>query len=104
MGPGVLHALARRPYAPAGALEVDEIWLPKVAREVRPQAVVLLNVTRDQLDRSNETRRIAGIWRALGGELAGCTAVANADDPLVTYAALGFDAQGLGGGGAELDR
>ncbi len=93
MGPGVLHALARRPYAPAGALEVDEIWLPKVAPDVRPKAVVLLNVTRDQLDRSNETRRIAGMWRALGGELNGCTAVANADDPLVTYAALGFDAQ-----------
>ncbi len=93
MGPGVLHALARRPYAATGALEVDEIWLPKVAREVRPQAVVLLNVTRDQLDRSNETRRIAGMWRALGGELDGCTAVANADDPLVTYAALGFGAQ-----------
>ncbi len=93
MGPGVLHALARRPYAASGALEVDEIWLPKVAREVRPQAVVLLNVTRDQLDRSNETRRISGIWRALGGELTGCTAVANADDPLVTHAALGFDAQ-----------
>jgi UDP-N-acetylmuramyl tripeptide synthase len=93
MGPGVLHALARRPYASSGALEVDEIWLPKVAREVLPEAVVLLNVTRDQLDRSNETRRIAGIWRALGGELPGCTAVANADDPLVTYAALGFDAR-----------
>ena len=93
MGPGVLHALARRPYAAAGALEVDEIWLPKVAREVRPQAVVLLNVTRDQLDRSNETRRIAGMWRALGAELEGCTAVANADDPLVAYAALGFGAQ-----------
>ncbi len=93
MGPGVLHALARRPYAAAGALEVDEIWLPRVAREVRPRAVVLLNVTRDQLDRSNETRRISGIWRALGGELPGCTAVANCDDPLVTYAALGFDTQ-----------
>src|ERR1700753_2538583 len=31
MGPGVLHALARKPYAAAGALEVDEIWLPRVA-------------------------------------------------------------------------
>lgn len=93
MGPGVLHALARRPHGAAGALEVDEIWLPRVAREVRPQAVVLLNVTRDQLDRSNETRRIAGLWRALGSELAGCTAVANCDDPLVTYAAAGFGAQ-----------
>ena len=93
MGPGVLHALARRPYAAAGALEVDEIWLPRVAREVRPQAVVLLNVTRDQLDRSNETRRIAGLWRTLGADLPGCTAVANCDDPLVTYAAQGFSTQ-----------
>ncbi len=93
MGPGVLHALAKRPYGAAGALEVDEIWLPQVAREVHPQAVVLLNVTRDQLDRSNETRRIAGMWRALGAELSGCTAVANCDDPLVTYAAQGFAAQ-----------
>jgi lipid II isoglutaminyl synthase (glutamine-hydrolysing) len=93
MGPGVLHALARRPYGAAGALEVDEIWLPRVAREVHPRAVVLLNVTRDQLDRSNETRRIAGMWRALGGDLDGCTAVANCDDPLVTYAAAGFESQ-----------
>jgi UDP-N-acetylmuramyl tripeptide synthase len=93
MGPGVLHALARRPYEAAGALEVDEIWLPKVAREVQPAVVVLLNVTRDQLDRSNETRRIAGVWRALGAELAGCAAVANCDDPLVTYAAQGFGTQ-----------
>ncbi len=93
MGPGVLHALAKPPYSAAGALEVDEIWLPKVAREVRPRAVVLLNVTRDQLDRSNETRRIAGMWRTLGGELPGCTAVANCDDPLVTYAAFGFGSQ-----------
>ena len=93
MAPGVLHALGRRPYGAAGALEVDEIWLPRVAREVRPQAVVLLNVTRDQLDRSNETRRIAGIWRALGSELEDCTAVANCDDPLVTYAAQGFKSQ-----------
>jgi UDP-N-acetylmuramyl tripeptide synthase len=93
MGPGVLHALARRPYGTPGALEVDEIWLPQVAREVQPRAVVLLNVTRDQLDRSNETRRISGMWRSLGAELAGCTAVANCDDPLVTYAAEGFSSQ-----------
>ncbi len=93
MGPGVLHALARRPFAAAGALEVDEIWLPRVAREVKPAVVVLLNITRDQLDRSNETRRIAGMWRALGAELGSCTAVANCDDPLVTYAAQGFGSQ-----------
>ena len=93
MGPGVLHALARRPWSAAGALEVDEIWLPQVARAVQPVVVALLNISRDQLDRSNETRRIAGLWRSLGAELPGCTAVANCDDPLVVFAAHGFAQQ-----------
>lgn len=93
MTPGVLAALAHPPYDAPAALEVDEIYLPKVAREVRPRAVLLLNISRDQLDRSNETRRIAGLWRALGGELPGCTAVANCDDPLVTWAGLGYERQ-----------
>lgn len=93
MTPGVLAALARPPYDAPAALEVDEIYLPKVARQIRPRTVLLLNISRDQLDRSNETRRIAGLWRALGGELPGCTAVANCDDPLVTWAALGYERQ-----------
>src|SRR3954463_15198590 len=103
MTAGVIHALARRPLAGPAALEVDEIWLPQVARAVRPRAVPLLNISRDQLDRSNETRRIAVLWRKLGEELEasdsgasgerGCTAVANCDDPLVVYAALGYSRQ-----------
>ena len=93
MEPGVVHALARPPYDAPAALEVDEIWLPGVARAVRPRAVLLLNISRDQLDRSNETRRIAGLWRELGRGLPGTTAVANADDPLVVWAAGGFAAQ-----------
>src|SRR5919107_949565 len=32
MTPGVIHALARRPLSGPAALEVDEIWLPQVAR------------------------------------------------------------------------
>jgi UDP-N-acetylmuramyl tripeptide synthase len=93
MAPGVLAALARPPYEAAAALEVDEIWLPKVARQVRPRVVVLMNISRDQLDRSNETRRIAAIWRELGQELADCTVVANVDDPLVTWASMTWSKQ-----------
>jgi UDP-N-acetylmuramyl tripeptide synthase len=46
----------------------------------------LLNLSRDQLDRSNEVRMIATRWQ---GALAGVsgTVVANADDPLVVYGA-----------------
>ncbi|MBX6390809.1 MAG: DUF1727 domain-containing protein [Frankia sp.] len=87
MAPGVLAALSRPPYDAPAALEVDEIWLPKVARQIRPKVVLLLNISRDQLDRSNETRRIAAIWRELGSGLDDCTVVANVDDPLVTWAA-----------------
>jgi UDP-N-acetylmuramyl tripeptide synthase len=93
MTPGVIHALAQPPLNSPAALEVDEIWLPRVAREVHPRAVVFLNISRDQLDRSNETRRIAALWRTLGAELPDCTAVANCDDPLVVYAAQGYPRQ-----------
>jgi UDP-N-acetylmuramyl tripeptide synthase len=93
MTPGVIHALASPPLTSPAALEVDEIWLPQVARAVRPRAVALLNISRDQLDRSNETRRIATLWRQLGAELGTCTAIANCDDPLVVFAAAGFAAQ-----------
>jgi UDP-N-acetylmuramyl tripeptide synthase len=90
MTAGVATALAAKPRTAPAVLEVDELYLPRVAPLVAPKVVVLLNITRDQLDRSNETRRIAAVWRALGGELADATVVANVDDPLVVWAALGF--------------
>lgn len=92
MAAGVVTALSRSRAANA-VLEVDEIWLPRVAPDLRPVACLLLNLTRDQLDRSNETRRIAGMWRTLGASLPNTVAVANADDPLVVWAALGFGHQ-----------
>jgi len=93
MTPGVVTALAAPPRSARAAIEVDEIYLPQVAPALRPAAVLLLNVTRDQLDRSNETRRIAGMWRSLGAQLPDTVAVANVDDPLVVWAALGFARQ-----------
>ncbi len=92
MAAGMVSALSGSGAGNA-VLEVDEIWLPRVAPAVRPAVAVLLNLTRDQLDRSNETRRIAGLWHDLGRHLPTTTAVANADDPLVVWAALGFSRQ-----------
>jgi UDP-N-acetylmuramyl tripeptide synthase len=68
-------------------LEVDEAWLADVTRAVSPQVIVLLNLSRDQLDRSNEVRQLAERWRALCGDLSGVSVIANANDPLVVYAA-----------------
>ena len=53
-------------------------------RVARAQA--LLNLSRDQLDRAAETRMLAEAWReGLAGSKA--VIVANADDPLVVWAA-----------------
>lgn len=68
-------------------LEVDESWLTDVARATKPRAIVLLNLSRDQLDRANEVRQIAERWRDLLIDLDQTTVVANANDPLVVYAA-----------------
>jgi UDP-N-acetylmuramyl tripeptide synthase len=68
-------------------LEVDEAWLGRVAAQVRPSVIVLLNLSRDQLDRNNEVRHIAQRWRQACQEATGAVVVANADDPLVAWAA-----------------
>ena len=73
--------------SPRVALEVDEAWLGAVIREVRPRVVVLLNLSRDQLDRASEVRQMAERWRGVLGDATERVVVANANDPLVVYAA-----------------
>jgi UDP-N-acetylmuramyl tripeptide synthase len=58
-----------------------------VLETVRPRAVVLLNLSRDQLDRYAEVRRLAGIWHDALSSPDAPVVVANADDPLVVWAA-----------------
>ena len=70
-----------------GLFEVDEAWLPRIAREVGPTLIVLGNLFRDQLDRYGELERLADEWGRLVAERAGRTTFAlNADDPLVADA------------------
>ncbi len=67
-----------------GLFEVDEFWLDTVTRQVRPGAVALGNLFRDQLDRYGELETIADRWAALVAELEPATClVLNADDPLI---------------------
>lgn len=87
MDAGLVAALAADRRAGLAALEVDEMHVPHVSDAVRPAAVVLLNLSRDQLDRVGE---INVIERALRGGLArhpGAVVVANCDDVLMTSAA-----------------
>ena len=71
-----------------GLFEVDELWLAQLARELRPRAILLGNLFRDQLDRYGELDTIAASWER---ELRQGSArlVLNADDPLI--ADLGRD-------------
>ncbi|HKG43185.1 MAG TPA: MurT ligase domain-containing protein [Gaiellaceae bacterium] len=79
---GVASALVAARGAELGLFEVDEAALPEVARRVRPRALALGNLFRDQLDRYGELELLAGRWRTMARELPEATVlVANADDP-----------------------
>ncbi len=85
MAAGIVSALAADLELPA-VLEVDEGHLPEIAGALAPSVIVLLNLSRDQLDRTSEVRLLADRWReALSDSTA--LVVANADDPLVVHAA-----------------
>jgi UDP-N-acetylmuramyl tripeptide synthase len=84
---GLTAALTADRTSRLGVLEVDEPFLPRVATAVRPRAAVLLNLSRDQLDRYAEVRRLASIWRDALGQPGAAVPVGNVDDPLVVWAA-----------------
>jgi UDP-N-acetylmuramyl tripeptide synthase len=72
-----------------GLFEVDEFWLDQVVPELRPRALLLANLFRDQLDRYGELETIADRWAGVVAAAPGTRLVLNADDPLV--ADLGRD-------------
>jgi lipid II isoglutaminyl synthase (glutamine-hydrolysing) len=67
-------------------LEVDEGWLPWTIRETSPEAVVLTNLSRDQLSRHHEVASLEASWRRAAAVVP--VVVANADDPAVVWPAL----------------
>ena len=89
MEAGLASALGRAPHAPYAVLEVDERHLPAVITATGPRAVALLNLSRDQMDRAAEIWLVARRWREALAVAPGCRAIANADDPLIAWAAAG---------------
>ena len=86
-----------RPTGALGLFEVDEFWLDGLVRALRPRAVLLANLFRDQLDRYGELEAIADRWHQIVEDDAARSAagapgfrlVLGADDPAV--ADLGID-------------
>jgi UDP-N-acetylmuramyl tripeptide synthase len=87
MDAGLVAALAADRAATLAALEVDEMHVPHVADAVEPAVVVLLNLSRDQLDRVGEINHIERTLRAGLSRHPAAVVVANCDDVLMTSAA-----------------
>lgn len=86
MAPGAITALDDS-RSPTAVLEIDELHVPAVMRSTQPVALIALNLTRDQLDRTHEVSRTSRLWGAAIAERP-VTVVANAADPHVVAAAL----------------
>jgi UDP-N-acetylmuramyl tripeptide synthase len=87
---GVASTLLAAREAELGLFEVDEGAFPEIARQLRPRAVCLGNLFRDQLDRYGELELIAERWRAaVAGLDPAAKVVVNADDPLLASLARG---------------
>ncbi|HEX8631977.1 MAG TPA: MurT ligase domain-containing protein [Catenuloplanes sp.] len=95
MPTGHTSALAKAGATPFAVLEVDEHYLPRVIDETQPRVVALLNLSRDQLDRAKEVAMMAQLWRAALASHRDVHIVANADDPMVVWAASGPATDGV---------
>jgi lipid II isoglutaminyl synthase (glutamine-hydrolysing) len=84
---GLVTTLAEAEAGGDAVLEVDEGLLPRAVEELHPSVVALLNLSRDQLDRIGEVRIHAQRWRAALEQAPSTAVAANADDPLVAWAA-----------------
>jgi UDP-N-acetylmuramyl tripeptide synthase len=81
---GVTSSLLSAKSPELGLFEVDEAALPEIAKRVRPRAVCLGNLFRDQLDRYGELEHVAERWRSVVRDLsAEAVLVVNGDDPQV---------------------
>ena len=87
---GIASALSSHPQAEIAVLETDERVVGDIIRLGRPEVLVLLNFSRDQLDRHHEIKGLGRSWREALADAgpAGPTVVANADEPLIVWAAL----------------
>lgn len=87
MDAGLVAALAADRDAELAVLEVDEMHVPHVLDAVEAAVVVLLNLSRDQLDRVGEINVIERALRAGLARHPAAVVVTNCDDVLMTSAA-----------------
>lgn len=87
MDAGVISALLAGRSAEVVVLEVDELHVPNIAEKLDASVLVLLNLSRDQLDRVGEINKIERTLRACVNARPDMTVIANCDDVGVTSVA-----------------
>ena len=85
MRAGIVAALAAKPRNRYVVLECDELYLPEMYRLVEPKVIVLLNLSRDQLHRTGEVRKVAQLWHDTFTR-DDVTLIIDRDDPFLEYA------------------
>lgn len=90
MDAGIISALLKGKDASHVVLEVDELHVPAAIERLEPNCLVLLNLSRDQLDRVGEINKIERVLREAVRSRPDMTVVANCDDVLVT--SIAYDA------------
>ena len=86
---GIASAISQNMSAPLAVLETDEQVVPELITQGHPEVLIMLNFSRDQLDRHHEIKSLGKKWRdaLIATGTAGPVAVANIHDPLVTWSA-----------------
>ena len=96
-----LLAAARGRGAIAGELglfEVDELWLERVAAQLRPRAILLGNLFRDQLDRYGELETIAEQLGPHGRATAPAATRSSCSTPTIPWSPTSGASGALGAG------
>ena len=85
MPAGIAALLAQNPRNRFAVIECDEMYLPEMHPKLSPKVVVLLNLSRDQLHRTGEVRKVAALWHETFTK-DDVTIVIDRDDPFLEYA------------------
>ena len=85
MPAGIAALLAQKPRNRFAVIECDEMYLPEMYQKLSPKVVVLLNLSRDQLHRTGEVRKVSKLWHETFTK-DDVTIVIDRDDPFLEYA------------------
>ena len=80
---GIAASLVSSKQCDLFVFEVDELYLPSMIKETSPEIVLLLNLSRDQLHRTQEVRIVARKWHEALAAFPDTQVVVDSSDPFL---------------------